>query len=128
MTLWKILYDFGGGGGGGLSEDAQRRLMQEEQENDRIRRLEERAYQEEQEEARLAREDAQRLLQQQEESQRIRELEAQEQEGIDVAMDMLDSTADADTGTADMFASLAFGTGAASTEQEAEEAPEARPE
>ena len=116
----------GGGGYRGLNEDAQRRLMQEEADMDKARRLEERAYQEEQEKARLAREDAQRLLQQQEEEQRLRELEEQEQAGIDVASDLLTDEGDVDTGVADMFASLAFGTEFTSSEEEAPE--EMRPE
>jgi hypothetical protein len=122
-----IYFDFGGSAPAGLSEDAQRRLMQEEAELDRVRRLEERAYQEQQEEARLAREDAQRMLDQQEEEQRVRELEEQERMGTEVAQDMLDDEVDQDTGVADMFASLAFGTNAMGDEM-AEEAPADRPE
>jgi hypothetical protein len=121
-----IYFDFGGSAPAGLSEEAQARLMREEAELDKARRLEERAYQEQQEEARLAREDAQRLLDQQEEEQRVRELEEQERKGTEVAQDMLEDEVDQDTGAADMFASLAFGTGAMS--EMPEEAPEDRPE
>tara|TARA_Y100001963_G_C6443759_1_gene292605 strand:- start:68 stop:418 length:351 start_codon:yes stop_codon:yes gene_type:complete len=91
------------------STEDEEKLLRMRAEADAARDEAARAFQIEQENARVAREDSQRLLAQQEEKQRMAVLEEQEREGADVAMDMMDDT-DTDTGVANMFASLAFGT------------------
>jgi hypothetical protein len=101
---------FGSNAGvGGLTPEEQESLMEKEAQLARERDEEQRAFLQEQEKQRAAREEAQRLLTQQEEEARIAELEAQERAGAEAAESMVDE-ADIDTGVADMFASLAYGT------------------
>ncbi len=115
---WELKHGFLQWGGGGPSIPAvpagmtgaeRESLLAKESELASIRDQEQRDFLSLQEEQRLAREDHQRVMAQQEEESRLAELERLELEGADVAEEM-EEPVDKDTGVADMFASLAFGT------------------
>ena len=111
---WELKHGFRHFGGGpkipaGMSAADREGLLEKEGELASIRDQEQRDFLSLQEEQRLSREDSQRLLAQQEEASRLAELERLETEGADVA-ETMEEPIDKDTGVADMFASLAFGT------------------
>ena len=109
---WEMKHGFLHGGPtipAGMSAADREGLLEKEGELASIRDQEQRDFLSLQEEQRLSREDSQRLLAQQEEASRISDLERLETEGADVA-ETMEEPIDKDTGVADMFASLAFGT------------------
>jgi hypothetical protein len=130
---WELKQGFRHFGGGpsipaGMSGAERESLLAKEAELASIRDQEQRDFLSLQEEQRLAREDNQRVMAQQEEESRLAELERLELEGADVAEEM-EEPIDTDTGVADMFASLAFGTEfVGDSEEEAVTDEQVRPE
>jgi hypothetical protein len=110
---WELKHGFRHFGGpnipAGMSAADRESLLAKESELASIRDQEQRDFLSLQEEQRMAREDNQRVMAEQEESARLAELERLETEGADVA-ETMEEPIDKDTGVADMFASLAFGT------------------